>query len=504
MSFQILIFIFTLILFTIVCIIIFAYINKHKNNYGVIPLTIDYKSKRIKLLSYKKSAINLMPFTKNEKLNNGKWLSFEEFSDLFLEPSKNNLSKLFQEIVNNKQDLTVNLMTKKHKIQLTLISPTNIEEENAALLYWQTIYKEKVVHLTYVDDYKDIVNEKDSFKVFFNLKERNIHKKDLFLKFINKKLDKKYKYKIFVKYSIIYLSVNNLNKTNLLNKYFYKLLKIFETSFLSKLCNGIIFIPSNFQISKLDININSIDYLQFLTKKESKIIILNNSHLTDERVDDFEANYKKISNLLQKDVIKYIDKPVYEFFDKLSDIKFIYPEMDNNNQESNYVLKNTSLKYNFLDKFVNIKIENDTSIYLFPIIDYDFLYLSGQEIKKSFIDKINQIKIVVVVKNLNNLDLIYTKALSLKTYGIDVIVGVSVLDNNIIQLIKKINADFVVLTKKITSSLDVPKDFSYLVGLLNFAKDSNIKFIFEDIDITKQGYKIRKNLNIFLYSKEIE
>ncbi|MCU4117000.1 hypothetical protein N8G13_00790 [Mycoplasma zalophi] len=444
-----------------------------------------------------------MPFTKNEKLNSGKWLSFDEFSDLFLEPYKNNLSKLFQEIINNKQDLTINLMTKKYKIQLTLISPTNIEEENAALLYWQSIYKEKTAQLTYVDDYTNIANEKNSFKIFFNLKERNIHKKDLFLKFISTKLNKKYKYKIFVKYSIIYLSVN-LTKTHILNKYFYKLLKIFEASFLSKLCNGIIFIPSNFQISNLDNNINSIDYLQFLTKKESKVIILNNSHLTNERVEEFEGNYKKISNLLQKGVIKYIEKPVYEFFNKPSDIKFIYPEIDNNNQESNYVLKNTGLKYNFLDKFVNIKIENNTNIYFFPIIDYDFLYLSGQEIKKSFIDKINQIKIVVVVKNLNNLDLIYTKALSLKTYGIDVIVGVATLDNNIIQLIQKINADFVVLTKKITSSLDTSKNFSYLVGLLNFAKDSNVKFIFEDLDITKQGYKIRKNLNIFLYSKEIE
>ncbi|QJR44338.1 MHO_4530 family protein [Mycoplasma miroungirhinis] len=503
MTLVILISIFLLIIFVTIIIIIFAYVNKYKNTYGFIPLTIDYKNKRIKLLSYQNISGNLIPFTSNQKFNKGHWLSFQEFSNLFLTNFQSTILDLFQEIKHSKKDISIDLKTNKYNMKLTLISPSNINEENAALLYWQSVQKDTHIQINYVNNYNDINQEKNSFKIFLNLKDINIQKKDFIVKYIVSKLDRKYKYKLFIKYSIIYLCVN-IDKHNLLNKYFYKLLKTFETSFLDKLCNGIIFIPNNFKISNLDNNIDEIEYLQYLTKKESQILVLNNSYLTDEKINQFEKNYKKIANLLQKGVIKYQEQPIYEFLNKPSNIKFVYPEIDNNNYESNFVLINTSLKYNFLDKFVNIKIKNKTDVFLFPIIDYEFLYLSEQEIKKYFTQQIDQIKIVVVIDKLNNWNLIYKKALSLKAYGIDVIIGFATINNNVIQLLQKLNSQWVVITNKITSSLDISKDFSYLVGLINYVKDTNIKFIFENLNIVKQGYKIRKNLNNFLYSKETE
>ncbi|QJG66736.1 MHO_4530 family protein [Mycoplasma phocoenae] len=489
-------------------IIVTSLICANKNNqniwYGSIPVNIDIKQMRIKMFEIDKTNFNHYPFFKNSDFRKGKWISINEFSKIFNEDSKKILfNSLTEESL--KKDTRFELISakkfKKSYIKFTLDLPKINGESNIALFSWKLNKEIVQKNIIYRNNFSSIETDFYSYTFFTNINKKNIYKKEDIVQYICKHLphNQLFLNYVIIKDSTLIIQVQNRNKKSLQRNYL-KLKNLLNSEYVKELTNSIIFTEPTNNFKYWEANeIKFIDYLTYISSTMNGFFILGANKLNVENNLLFNNNYKKIRALLSKGLLKFTAKPVSEYLNKNTKYKILDPDLENEDKGTMLVINKTSLKTRIISSIFNSETNLLKYFYLVKINDYDFLNLKLANFLISSDKEFKNTHIALLWNEYSDIDILLQKTEELKSKKIKTVLGINYINDQVYEMIDKMDTNIVILTKELTKDISKPQTFLDIMALAVYSKNKKINVIFEDIDINDYGYQINKQLKEFFY-----
>ncbi|WP_412031679.1 MHO_4530 family protein [Metamycoplasma buccale] len=488
-----------------------TFIKRKIESSGQVIFEIDMANKRIRINNnIKMISLTFPEFLIRSPMADGSWQNLENFNNFFSKDSVILLKDALEANYNN--SLSFNLSLKlanqyKKRLALNLLIENSESTTLIATLDWKEItyfYKNKFKRISQNKNY--LFEHLKINATLLSIDIKYLENIDYIVEEIAKLIptNKCKKIVVIQDDNNIYLCLEDYAKLENYKKKFQETIldninKLFRCVNFAVILNENIFEDLN--LEKLNTIINYIQY-KMTTEKKLNFESIDKTIYENPDFIKFSQQYKKFCTLIEENKLTIMTKEVKTINGSHStNFKLIKPAFIERNDQIYYEknMLHSDVAFDLGFQFYKNTTKYDLQNSLLVLSDFFFSKLNDNYIKNISLNSPTLTQIVKI-NNPNNLYNLQRKFNSLNNRDVKLGIKVIILNDELINFIKKTNLTYIVIDKILSNKLNNFKIMLYINIIIEIAKQNNASIIFEGLDYTSYRNVLKNKYSKILYT----